>query len=404
MQANKLSTTIPRSAFPWYLTSASLWVGAMSLQGFLLSWMLVGILETPADRVGYGRALIETPGLIILLASGLLADRIDGRRLLLAIHLMAALPCVAIAAAFGLGALTFWAVVGFGLALSALQALGDPARQALLSRVTLSHIQRTVTTMTIVTSLIGLGGVWLGGQLDRIGLVTVLLLQALLFSSGAAPMQRLPAMPAVAARTRIDLLGGFRAAWQQPLIRNVIGLNFLSSLFNAGAYIIAVPFIVKDVYGGDAHFFATVMMTFTAGSIGSNVLLLRFMPLKRPGRLFLLMQPTRVAILTLLWLKPDVWLFYLAILSWGLNMGVTSTLVRTTVQELADPARRGQILSVLLVSFMVAAPASSMALGSVIAHFDPLSALLPGIAMSLAIFAFGVAVSGLWRYEAAVAS
>jgi Major Facilitator Superfamily len=205
----------------------------------------------------------------------------------------------------------------------------------------------------------------------------------------------------VTARARGDLLGGFKAAWRQPLIRSIILLNFLSSLFNAGAYIIAVPFIVKDVYGGDAAFFATVMMTFTAGSIGSNVLLLRFMPLRRPGRLFLLMQPTRVAILTLLWLKPSLWLFYLAILAWGLNMGVTTTLVRTTVQELADPSHRGQILAVLLVSFMVAAPASSIVLGGVIAHYDPLSALLPGIVMSLAIFAIGFAVSGLWRYEAA---
>jgi len=392
--------TIPRAAFPWYLTSASVWVGAMSLQGFLITWMLVGILDTPADRVGYGRALIEIPGLVILLASGLLADRIDGRRLLLAIHVCAALPCIVIAATSSLGALSFWSVVWFGIALSVLQALGDPARQALLSRVTLSHIQRTVTIMTIVTSLTGLGGVWLGGQLDRIGLVAVLLLQALLFGSGALPVHRLPAMPAAASRARADLLGGVKAVWRLPLIRNIILLNFLSSLFNAGAYIIAVPFIVKDVYGGDAHFFATVMMTFTAGSIGSNVLLLRFMPLARPGRLFLLMQPTRVAILLLLWLQPSVWLFYLAILGWGLNMGVTTTLVRTTVQELADPAHRGQILSVLLVSFLVAAPASSVVLGSVIAHFNPLAALLPGIAMSLAIFALGFAVSGLWRYEA----
>jgi MFS family permease len=105
-----------------------------------------------------------------------------------------------------------------------------------------------------------------------------------------------------------------------------------------------------------------------------------------------------------LWLQPSLWLFYVAILAWGLNMGVTTTLVRTTVQELADPAHRGQIIAVLLVSFLIAAPASSMVLGSVIAHFDPLAALLPGIAMSLAIFAIGFAVSGLWRYQATLAS
>src|SRR5690606_2684553 len=139
--------------------------------------------------------------------------------------------------------------------------------------------------------------------------------------------------------------------------------NFLSSLFNAGAYVIAIPYIVKEVYLGDAAFYASVMIVFSAGSIGSNVLLLAFMPLLRPGRLFLLMQLTRVVILLVLFLQPSLWLFYLTMFAWGLNMGVTTTLVRTTVQELADPARRSQVLSVLLLSFMVTAPASSLLLG-----------------------------------------
>jgi MFS family permease len=392
--------TIPRSAFPWYLTSSSLWMGAMSLQGFLITWMLVGILDTPADQVGYGRALIEVPGLVILLLSGVLADRMDSRRLLITMHLAIAVPSIAIAFAVHAGLLSFWVVVGFGIAISALQAVSDPTRQSLLSRVTRTDIQRTVTLMTIVTSLAGLAGVWLGGQLDRVGLFVVLLLQALLFASGAEPVRRLPPMPATAIGSRPDLLGGVKATWRNPLIRNIIVLNFLSSLFNAGAYIVAVPFIVKDVYGGDAALFAAIIMVFTAGSIGSNVILLRFMPLLRPGRLFLLMQPTRVIILGVLWFEPSLWLFYVAMIAWGLNMGVTTTLVRTTVQELADREHRGQILAVLLVSFMVSAPVSSMVLGKLIAGYDPLTALIPGIVMSLVIFVMGLTASDLWRYEA----
>jgi predicted MFS family arabinose efflux permease len=391
---------VPRSAFPWYLTSSSLWMAAMSLQGFLITWLLVGILNTPADRVGFGRALIEVPGLLILFLSGLLADRTDSRRLLITMHLLIAVPSVAIAFAVHAELLSFWIVVAFGISISGLQAVTDPARQSLLSRVSRSDIQRTVTVMTIVTSLAGLAGVWLGGQLDRVGLFAVLLVQALLFASGAAAVQRLPPMPAAPSRARPDLLGGIKATWRSPLIRNIIVLNFLSSLFNAGAYIVAVPFIVKDVYGGDAGLFASIMMVFTAGSIGSNVILLRFMPLLRPGRLFLLMQPTRVVILALLWMKPSLWLFYAAMIAWGLNMGVTTTLVRTTVQELADPEHRGQILSVLLVSFMISAPVSSMVLGKLIAGYDPLTALIPGIVMSLVIFVMGLTSSELWRYEA----
>jgi hypothetical protein len=80
-------------------------------------------------------------------------------------------------------------------------------------------------------------------------------------------------------------------------------------------------------------------------------------------------------------------------------MGVTSTMVRTTVQELAPPTVRAQILSVLLLSFLVSSPISSMLLGILISESTPLTALLPGIGMSFLIFVAGIAWSGLWQYR-----
>ena len=68
------SAAPPRSAFPWYLTSASLWMAGMSLQGFLFTWLLVGTLETPADQVGIARSLAEFPPLLILLLGGVLGE------------------------------------------------------------------------------------------------------------------------------------------------------------------------------------------------------------------------------------------------------------------------------------------------------------------------------------------
>src|SRR4030095_4291825 len=277
----------PRSAFPWCLTSTSLWMAAMSLQGFLITWMLVGILDTAPQIVGYGRMLMEMPPLLVLLLGGVVADRVDGRALLTGMHVAVALPPLAIAAAVVAGALSFWVVIAFGIAVAMIQAVSDTAPASLLSRVARTDIQRTVTLMTIVTSLVGLGGVWLGGRIDKLGLATVLLLQSLMFVAGAAAVRRLPTYP-VRPTSRVDVFGGIKAVWRAPLIRDIIGLNFLSSLFNAGAYVVAIPFIVKDVYGGDAAFFSTVILVFTAGSIGSNVLLLRFMPLLRPGKLFIL--------------------------------------------------------------------------------------------------------------------
>ncbi|MEZ5559488.1 MAG: MFS transporter [Pseudomonadales bacterium] len=388
-----------RSAYPWYLTASSLWMAGMSLQGFLLTWLLVGILERPANEAGLARSLAEFPPLLVLLVGGVLGDRFNGRSYLASMHLLMALPPLGIALVYALGWLDYWWVVLFGVLMASVQALSDPARQSLLSRVSGIDIQRAVTIMTITTSLVGLSGFYLGGQLDALGLTTVLLAQSAVFLIGTGAVLRLPSLPMTAGPQRPNLAAGFNALRQAPLIRNITGLNFLSSLFNAGAYIVAVPYVVKAVYGGDAAMLAAVMIVFTAGSIGSNVGLLAFMPLRHPGRLFLVMQITRVAILAVLFTRPPLWLFYAAIFAWGLNMGVTTTMVRTTVQELAAPALRAQILSILLLSFMVSAPVSSILLGFLIEWTTPLAALLPGIVVSLAIFAIGLWHSGLWQYR-----
>ncbi len=389
----------PRSAFPWYLTGSSLWLAGMSLQGFLITWLLVGELQAPADQVGLGRALMHLPGIAVLVLGGVIADRSDGRLLLLRLHLLIALPPVLLALCLGVANLSVALVIGFGICLSVLQAISDPARQAMLNRVTLIDLQRTVTITSLTTSLVGLGAIWLGGRLEQLGIVSVLLLQALLFVAGGFAMQRLPALPVRVDPGRPDLLGGLKACLKLPLLRDLIGLSFLGSLFNAGAYVLVLPYIVTQVYQGDAAFFAMVVMLVTLGGISANLVLLRFMPLLRPGRLFLLLQFAMMLILALLLLRPAVWLFLLLMTAWGLSMGSISTLVRSIVQEQAPLRSRGQILTLLTLSFMLASPLSAWSLGQVIARTSPLGALLAGILLAALIFLLGRFYTGLWGYR-----
>ena len=110
----------PQSAFPWYLTGASLWMAGMSLQGFLFTWLLVGILETPAGQVGVARSLAEFPPLVVLLLGGILGDRVNGRSYLSAMHLLMALPPLLIAAVHARGQLSYLWVVLFGVLMTLL--------------------------------------------------------------------------------------------------------------------------------------------------------------------------------------------------------------------------------------------------------------------------------------------
>ena len=389
--------------FAYYLGGSSLWMAGMSLYGFLFTWLLVGVLEQPADKAGVARSIAELPPLALLLVGGLIGDRMNGRTYLLIMHLVMALPPLLIAFVYERGDLSYWWVVAYGVGMAGIQALSDPARQAALSRVASFDVQRSVVIMTIATTGVGMLGFYLGGQLETLGLVEVLVIQSAFFLVGSLATRLLPDLPSNPG-SRPQLLDAVRVTWRTTQARNIIGLNFLSSLFNAGAYIIAMPYIVKEVYGGDAAFLAQVMIVFTIGSVGSNALLYFVMPLLHPGRLFLFMQITRMVILGVLVLHPPLWLFYVALIGWGLNMGITTTLVRTTVQELAPEENRSQVLSVLLLSFMVAAPVSASLLGLVIDGFSPLAALIPGIAISAVIFVVGLGFSGLWQYRSASAA
>ena len=156
---------------------------------------------------------------------------------------------------------------------------------------------------------------------------------------------------------------------------------------------------MTQVYGGGADFFADTMIWFMAGSIGSTAFLLLVMPLLHPGRTFICLQLTRVGILAALWVQPPVWCFFVIICLWGVNMGVTTTLVRTVVQELAPEAHRAKILSIFLLSFMASAPLSSLMLGTLVEYTNPMAALLPGIPISVAIFILGLYATGLWAFR-----
>ena len=388
--------TVSTTALPWYLASSSVWLVGMTLQGFLVAWMLAGLLQVSAFEYGISRALIEIPPMLMLLLGGIWGDRSDSRKLLTITGVLIAIPPIIFA--FLVDYISYWGVVLFSMTIAMMQSLSDPARQSIISRVTRTDIQRTITLVTVVTTFVGLGGFWIGGKLELFGLSNVLILEAGAFLLSIIAIRKLPRLPAL-RNSRTNLNNGLRLLWNLPLVRNVIALNFVSSLFNAGAYIVGMPYIVTQIYEGDAAFYATTMMWFTVGSIGSNLLLLLIMPLKYPGRLFLIFQLTRIVILVGLWFQPPSWLFFLLVMMWGVNMGITSTLVRTTVQELAPPSDRTQILGFLLFSFMVSSPISALILGALIASTDPMTALLPGIPISLFIFGIGLFASGLWNFK-----
>lgn len=388
----------------WYMGGNSLWMAATSLQTLIVTWLMVGVLKESPERVGIAQLIIAVPGLIFMLWGGAIGDRLDGRTLLLRAQTMCAIPALLLAAAAAVGWLNYWTLISSSVAVSLINAYSSAARFTILNRLATDNLQFAISLSTGIGAIAAIVGVRLGGEIDRIGVIPVLILQAGILGTGTIMLARLKAAP---ARQRpVDqestlgkIVAGLRVTWKLSLARDVIALNCLSGFFNAGAWLVAMPFIVSRVYQGDAALLATMVMLFSAGTLVANFGLLKFLPLARPGRLYLILQLTRVIVLFVLWLQPSVYVVMGLATYWGFNMGITTTMSRLMVQETAPTTHLARVMSIYNLAQAGAVPLGAVVLGYIIGQWGPLDALIPGMFASLIVFLWGFGLSRVWKYR-----
>lgn len=409
-----------RLQMTWYNTSNALWMAGFSIQQLLVTWILVGILKQSPETVGLAQLLIGVPALIFMLWGGVIGDRMDGRKLLIQSHLLSTIPPLLLALAVYLDQLGVWILIFTALVANLLNSASNPARNTILNLVARARLQWAISLSTGIGAIATMMGTRVAGSIDHLGLVEVLLLQSACFGLGAlfliglhasAPeAQPLPPSPDANSRTAAQpsmasiIREGLVYTWRFKLARDLVGLNFFSSFFNAGAWMVAIPFIISRIYAGDALLLANITVVFYFGSLLANFGLLKFMPLARPGRVYLIMQLSRVLVLYLIWYEPSMTWLWAAAAFWGFNMGVTTTMSRVMIQEMAEPAFRARLMSVFTLGLMSATPMGSLVLGVVIGQFGELNALIPGMVASIMIFYYGYIRSDIWQYRSPVAA
>jgi len=390
------------SEFKLYLGSTAFSGIAFAMQQLLLSWTLIGILEVSAGQVGLIQAAAGIPGIFVMLLGGVRADDTDPRTLLIRVYLFAPVLPLFLITVVQLQQLSIQAVLLWALGMSFCVSYSSPAQQTILNRIASSSVQKAVSAATAVGFLVQIFGLGIAGTIDKFGLSPALAFQATCVGLGAFAVRRLHPQPPVIQKTESpfkNLADGFREIYKQRDIMQTLIINFTSSVFNAGAFMTVFPFIVKEIYGGNAFLLSFLMVIFYAGATISNLLMIRVMPLVRPGRIFLIMQLSRMVILGLIWFQPVFWVFALACVGWGLNMGVTMTLARTIVQESATAEYRARIMSVYSLGLLGSAPIGALILGSLIDSLGILNALIPAISISIGLFMYGIIFTNVYNYR-----
>ena len=391
----------------WYLSGTGLFLIPGGIQIVLYPWLVAVYLNETATRVGMVQMAAQLPMLLFILWGGWLGDRVDQRRLLIGLNAAMALPPLVMFFVFQLDWFNYtvlfcWALVGGTFA-----AFVQPTRDALLNRVAGADIQRVVTMTVGVQFGVQILGFAIGSAADSVGPPTLLLIMAsfmLLASAAVSRIPKLPPLPAPKVQSPIAAIReGIHAAWQDEYIRAAIVQTFSVGIFFAGAYMVLLPLMVRDLYdGGSAH----IAGTFAANMLGTVVvttILMRIGRITRPGRMLLIGAAVSSTVLGLLLFDLPLWGFYAVIFLWGCCGGIGMTMSRTIVQEAAIATHRARVMSVYSLGLMGGMPVGSYAIGVAADLIGVRNAVWIPVVGMLSILLYLALRSNLWSVESKLA-
>jgi MFS family permease len=371
------------------------------MQTIVFPWLVTVVLHEPAARVGIAQMSLMAPSIFLMLLGGAVADRADCRRLLVRGHLVAALPPLLLGAAIAGGWLAYGGLIAYALAVGTAGAFVMPARDAMLTRVAAGGLGRAVAVMTATQFAAQLVGIAVGGSAGTIGAPALLLLQAAVLAFGGIAARRLPAAPPMAgaaARSRLGAMrDGLRAAAESSILVPVLIANLAVGVLYVGAFLVILPLVVRDVYGGGSAQLSLVSLGFWGGTIGSTLVQIRLEALRRPGRAIVVALFLGAGVLAAMaWPSPFP-AFVALCLVWGLGAGVVMTQARTLVQSAAPETHRARILSLFQLGLMGGAPVGALLIGYLAALTGPRGAAVYPATCMLLVLAGLLLRSRLWQ-------
>ncbi len=402
---------------PAYLTVQLSWFMAFGLQMVLFPYLITGQQHLHMDGLALGLAnmALSGPSVVFLLIGGVVAERADGRRLLIILHLFAAMPALFLALAVSRGQLSYPAMIIYGLAIGTIGAFMMPARDSIVNEVVERRmrvgsgvtLQLGVTLATMAQFLAQIGGLILGGYADKrtkmpdwmggfgIGPIPaeqLLAMQGIVLGMGAvfalwlAKGRQIRTGRKGVGAALGDIAEGFHAVRSDGKLWAMTALMFGVGIFVIGAFLVVLPIINRDVYGFGSDGIRDMFVTFWMGAFVSSVVLSIFKRIKRQGRLLLIAQFLgSVSIVAMLWDIPH-FAFLGIVFLWGLAAGISIAMSRSIVQDAAPKEKLARVLSIYQLGFMAGAPFGAFLMGALVDIFGPQKiAIVPAGGMTLLI-------------------
>ncbi|MDX6560795.1 MAG: hypothetical protein QOD65_609 [Gaiellales bacterium] len=378
----------------WYAGQGISLVGTW-MQTIAQGW-LVYTLTGSGTQLGLVVALQMVPVLILAPYAGLIADRMDKRRLIIAVQGVMAVLALILGVLTVTGRVQLWQVYVLAAALGVATAFDNPTRQAfVVELVGPEHVRNAVTLNSVlVNAARAVGPAMAGILIATVGVSVCFLVNAGSYVAVIASLLLLdtsalrPSVPA--PRTRGQLREGLRYVASTPAL--AVPLAMMAVIGGlAYEFQVVLPIVARETFGGGAEVYGFLTAAMGAGAVFGGLVVAGS---GRTGTRAVIWASFGFGLAILLAAAAPTLPLEIAAMTIVGAASVTFLAVgNSTLQLAARPDMRGRVMSLWAVAFLGTTPIGGPIAGYVAENAGGRAGLLMGGLACL--LAAGIATSVL---------
>jgi len=356
-----------------------LWIGACTssigtwMQKVAQSWLVLEISQSPF-LLGLDTFLGEIPIFMFSLFGGVVADRVDRRKILLASQIIQLTCAFLLAALIGFQVVKVWHILSLSFVVGLAQAFGGPAYQALFpALVDPEDLSNAIALQSIQFNLARIIGPMLGGfALTKLGAVWCFGLNGASFIAVIISLLLLK-VTFVPKKTSVTVLDSMKQGigfiQQKPGMVSLIALAFCMTAL-AVPMITFLPVFAKDIFKQGPTVFTLFLSISGAGSVTGALIVASLGNLKHKGRVALLMLVFLGAGIASFSLSKSVAWSCVFLFASGSAMIAVFATISSLVQLITSNEMRGRVMSIYNVAFRGGMPLGSLTTGWLVPMFS----------------------------------
>ncbi len=392
---SRLTEMLSALRYPQY---RRFWSGHMaSIVGLQMYWVAQGwlIYDITGEplALGYVGIASSAPSILLSLVGGVLADKVDQRRLIVSAELAASVFLALLATLVVLDRVEVWHILAIAFANGAIRAFNQPARQSLFPYL----IDRKDMMNAVAVNNLAWEGTRpiapaLGGVVIALAgagaAIYVAAAGGVVFALATLSL-KVPPIPRAEGRSMWQDMGeGLHFVRENGIFAFLIGMSFFNSFFGM-AYVQLVPIFAEDILDVGAAGLGLLVSASGAGSLIGTLTAASLNKFRHKGWLLIVGPVLFGGFLTLFAVSDFFALSLIAIAGAGLSNQLFMITSQTTLQMLVPDVLRGRVMGLYGLTWTLQ-PMGSMQAGAIATVLGAPAAVAIG---GLAVAAYALAIA-----------